>query len=384
MARMPIQTPDEAAPASAASILDTVFEGAAFGIAVWDVELCFVRVNPAFADFSGLAVGDHPGRAADTLMGEEVLAALRQVAESGHVQRGLGLPAARDEDDRSFEGSYFPVREGDRIVGVLGVHIDVTEQVRAIAAAEDEHKLVTQLQVSLMPDRLPAVPGADIASSFRAGSGGSEVGGDFFDVFRLGKPECWMVVIGDVCGKGAEAAALTALARYTLRAAAIQEGAEPAELLCQLNEAILRQHRDMRFLTGVCAFLEEKADGSGLRLTLCVAGHPPPLKVATDGTVSEVGGRGPLLGVWEDPTLTEEVLALRPGERIVLYTDGVIEAGAPGNELDVKGLTELLTGLPPQATAAQTVAAVEAGVADRVESPGRDDVAMLVVRAGSA
>ena len=76
------------------------------------------------------------------------------------------------------------------------------------------------------------------------------MGGDFFDVFRLGKPECWMVVIGDVCGKGAEAAALTALARYTLRAAAIQEGAEPAELLSQLNEAILRQHRDMRFLTG--------------------------------------------------------------------------------------------------------------------------------------
>lgn len=380
MARLPTESPEsERLGASAASILDTVFEGADFGIAVWDADLRFVRVNPAFAGFSGLAVGQHPGRRAEAVVGDEVVSALRQVAESGQVARGLGVPAAGG--DRSFEGSYFPVREGGRIVGVLGVHIEVTEQVRARAAAEDEHRLVTQLQVSLMPDRLPAVPGADIASSFRPAGGGSEVGGDFFDVFRMGKPECWMVVIGDVCGKGAEAAALTALARYTLRAAAIQEGAEPAELLSQLNEAILRQHRDMRFLTGVCAFLEASEDGDGLRLTMCVAGHPPPLRVAADGAVSQVGGSGVLLGVWDDPSLSEEVVELRPREQIVLYTDGVIEAGAPEDELGVGGLTELLAGLPLEATAAQTVATVEAAIADRGEGPARDDVAMLVVGA---
>ncbi len=380
MARVPTRTPEQPAEASAASILDTVFEGADFGIAVWDADLRFVRVNPAFADFSGLAVGKHPGRKAESLMGDEVLAALRLVTDSGEVQRGLGVPATND--DRSFEGSYFPVREDGRIVGVLGVHIEVTEQVRALAAAEDEHKLVTQLQVSLMPDRLPAIPGVEIVSSFSPASGGIEVGGDFFDVFRLGKPKCWMVVIGDVCGKGAEAAALTALARYTLRAAAIQEGAEPAELLAQLNEAILRQHRDMRFLTTVCAFLEPSERGPGQRLTLCVAGHPPPLKVAAGGSVSQVGGSGALLGVWDEPSLSEEVVELQPGELLVLYTDGVIEAGAPEDELGVRGLTELLEGLSEEASAAQTVAAVEAGIADRGEGSARDDVAMLVVRAG--
>ena len=380
MARLPTESPESVQlGASAASILDTVFEGADFGIAVWDSDLRFVRVNPAFAGFSGLAVGQHPGRKADAVVGEEVVSALRQVAESGQVARGLGVPAAGG--DRSFEGSYFPVREGGRIVGVLGVHIEVTEQVRAREAAEDEHRLVAQLQVSLMPDRLPAVPGADIASSFRPAGGGREVSGDFFDVFRLGKPECWMVVIGDVCGKGAEAAALTALARYTLRAAAIQEGPEPAELLTQLNEAILRQHRDMRFLTSVCAFLEAAENGDGLRLTMCVAGHPPPLRVAAGGVVSEVGGSGVLLGIWDEPSLSEEVVELRHGEQIVLYTDGVIEAGVPANEMGVHGLTDVLAGLSPGGTAAQTVAAVEAAVGERGEGPARDDVAMLVVRA---
>ena len=382
MARLPTESPDQPLDASAASILDTVFEGADFGIAVWDSDLRFVRVNPAFAGFSGLAVGQHPGRKAEAVMGGEVVSTLRQVAESGQVQRGLGVPAAGG--DRSFEGSYFPVRESGRVVGVLGVHIDVTEQVRARAAAEDKNRLVTQLQVSLMPDRLPAVPGADIASSFRPAGGGGEVGGDFFDVFRLGRPECWMVVIGDVCGKGAEAAALTALARYTLRAAAIQEGAEPAELLSQLNEAILRQHRDMRFVTGVCSFLEASEDADGLRLTMCVAGHPPPLRIAADGAVSQVGGGGVLLGVWDDPSLSEEVVELRPGERIVLYTDGVIEAGAPKDELGVNGLAGLLEGSSPAASAAQTVTAIEAAVEAHATGSSRDDVAMLVVRASES
>jgi len=381
MARLPTESPDQPLDASAASILDTVFEGADFGIAVWDSDLRFVRVNPAFAGFSGLPVSQHPGRKAEAVVGEEVLSALRTVAGSGQVQRGLGVPAAGG--DRSFEGSYFPVHESGRVVGVLGVHIDVTEQVRARAAAADERRLVTQLQVSLMPDSLPAVPGADLASCFKPATGGSEVSGDFFDVFRLGRPECWMVVIGDVCGKGAEAAALTALARYTLRAAAIQEGAEPAELLSQLNEAILRQHPDMRFVTGVCAFLEASEDADGLRLTMCVAGHPPPLRVGGDGAISRVGGSGVLLGIWDDPSLSEEMVELRPGEKIVLYTDGVIEAGAPADELGVDGLTEVLAGLPADSTAAQTVSAVEAAVQDRGGGPARDDVAMLVVRASA-
>ena len=169
------------------------------------------------------------------------------------------------------------------------------------AELAQEHRIATQLQVSLMPERLPEVPGMDIASGFRPAGEGHEIGGDFYDVFECSKTS-WMVVIGDVCGKGAEAAALTALARYTLRAAAIQEGAEPATLLTQLNEAILRQRNDMRFVSAVCAFVDLE-EGHGARVQVCVAGHLPPLRVDDDdGAVTPIaGGGGAVLGIWDEP-----------------------------------------------------------------------------------
>jgi len=289
------------------------------------------------------------------------------------------------EGDRYYTFTAVPVPgPAGHTAGVLVVGQETTETVRSRRALEreleDEHRIVTQLQVSLMPDRLPKVPGTDIASCFRPAGDGHEIGGDFFDVFPMG-PECWMMVIGDVCGKGAEAAALTALARYTLRAAAIQEGAEPAKLLDQLNEAVVRQREDTRFLTAVCAFLSvgENGDG-GLRVTLAVAGHPPPLQVGATGEVTKVGGRGALIGVWETvPDLEEEVVELGPGERLVLYTDGVVEAGAPGVELGDQGLAELLTATAGQ-TASATVAAIERAVMSSTKAPPRDDIAVLVVR----
>jgi serine phosphatase RsbU (regulator of sigma subunit) len=217
-----------------------------------------------------------------------------------------------------------------------------------------------------------------MASAFRPAGDGHEIGGDFFDVFPMG-PECWMMVIGDVCGKGAEAAALTALARYTLRAAAIQEGAEPAELLVQLNEAVMLQRDDTRFLTAVCAFLESGGSDGGLRITLSVAGHPSPLKVSAAGVATKVGGLGALIGVWDAPDLREEVIHLRQGERLVLYTDGVVEAGAPSAELGDEGLAQLLADTAGQSAAA-TVAAIEEAVLSREKAAPRDDLAVLVVR----
>ena len=268
--------------------------------------------------------------------------------------------------------------------GVLAVGQEVTDSVRRRRELEqelcEEHRIATELQVSLMPDRLPAVPGADVASGFRPAGDGHEIGGDFFDVFELAD-ECWLLVIGDVCGKGAEAASLTALARYTLRAAAIQDGGDPVRLLARLNEALLRQRDDMRFLTCVCALLEP-ADGGALRLTVCVAGHPPPLKVDGGGGVSRVGPPGALIGAWEDPKLEAEVIELLPGERLVLYTDGVVEAGAPHHGLSEEGLVELLREAPGQSSAA-TVRAIEAAVAGGAGGPPRDDVAVLVLRADS-
>ena len=509
---------------SPTALLDSLFEGADFGLALLDADLRFMRLNTAMARINGLRVEDHIGRTAVELLPalpDTATEASRRVLETGVAVHDLEVvaPVREAGPPHTFECSYFPVIEDGGVSGVWTAVREVTEERRAGAAEvrlagelaeqrvisqevfarapagmlllwgpeltiraynrqlvedlpargeisgrrlvdafpearelaegvpeavlgrgetlhfddvplafggegaldgnrhyrftavpvpgadgaaagvlivghdttsavrrqqaleqelEEEHRIATQLQVSLMPDRLPAVPGADIVSSFRPAGDGHEIGGDFFDVFPMG-PECWMLVIGDVCGKGAEAAALTALARYTLRAAAIQEGAEPATLLAQLNEAILRQRADTRFLTVVCAFLEAGENGSGLKITLCVAGHPPPLRVGADGTVTPVGGQGALLGVWEVADLDEEVVHLGVGERLVLYTDGVLEAGAPEAELGEDGLAALLatTG---RGSAAATVASIEGAVIARGDASPRDDIAVLVVR----
>ncbi len=318
-------------------------------------------------------------------LAEQLPEAVLERGESVHFE-DVPLAFGGDEaleGNRHYTFTALPVPGADgEATGVLVVGQETTDAVRHRRALErdleDEHRIATQLQVSLMPDRMPNVPGADIASAFRPAGDGHEIGGDFFDVFPMG-PKCWMMVIGDVCGKGAEAAALTALARYTLRAAAIQEGAEPAELLVQLNEAVMRQRDDTSFLTAVCAFLESgRCEDGGLRITLSVAGHPSPLKVSAEGVTTKVGGRGALIGVWDAPDLREEVIHLRPGERLVLYTDGVVEAGAPAAELGDEGLVELLadtTGHSARATAA----AIEAAALSRDKGPPRDDVAVLVV-----
>ena len=508
-----------------AALLDSLFEGAEFGLAVLDADLRFLRLNAAMAVMSGLPPADHVGRTLAELvpaLGDSATDSARQVVQTGRAVRDLRMSAAPGADGgpRTLSWSFYPVSEDGEVTGVWASVRDVTDERRAdqaeqrlitelaeqrvisnevfarapagmlllwepdlvvraynrqavqqlpdrgeltgrrvselfpearelaeavpdavigrgetlhfedvplafggeraldgnrhytftavpvpgagsaVAAGvlivgqettdavrerrelerelESEHRIATQLQVSLMPDRLPVVPGADIASAFRPAGDGHEIGGDFFDVFPMG-PECWMLVIGDVCGKGAEAAALTALARYTLRAAAIQEGAEPAELLAQLNEAIMRQRDDTRFLTAVCAFLEAGENGDGLRVTLAVAGHPPPLRAGADGTVTEVGSRGMLLGIWDSPELPEEVVHLGAGERLVFYTDGVVEAGAPRNEMGEAGLAEVVS-TAASGTAASTVAAIEGAVLARSSSTPRDDIAVLVLR----
>ena len=336
-------------------------------------ELTGRRIGEAFPEMQPLA--------------EQVREAVLGRGESTHFEdvplAFSGPEAVEGNRYYTFTAAPVPGAHGEA-AGVLVVGQETTDAVRRRKELEqeleDEHRIATQLQVSLMPDRLPSVPGADVAAGFRPAGNGHEIGGDFFDVFPSA-PGCWMMVIGDVCGKGAEAAALTALARYTLRAAAIQEGAEPAELLAQLNEAVVRQRDDGRFLTAVCAFLEEGEAGDGrLKVTLSVAGHPPPLKVGADGAVTKVGGRGGLIGVWETvPDLLEEIVDLGPGDRLVLYTDGVVEAGVPDAELGEDGLAQLLASTTGQ-TAAATVAAIEGAALASTSAPPRDDIAVLVVR----
>ncbi|HWT24989.1 MAG TPA: PAS domain-containing protein, partial [Solirubrobacteraceae bacterium] len=215
--------------------------------------------------------------------------------------------------------------------------------------AERSH-IAHTLRASLLPPRLPAVPGVRVASRFHAAGSAHQVGGDFYDLFPLADGR-FVLVIGDVCGKGAEAAAVTALARYTIRGSTLREDS-PARLLSLLSEALLRQDVG-GFCSVLCARLEP-ADG-GLGMVMASGGHPLPLLLRARGTAGEVGNLGTLLGVIEDPELPEFTHTLAPGETMLFYTDGVSEAGAPERLMEPAELVEL--ALPWADWGAEAVAA---------------------------
>ena len=234
--------------------------------------------------------------------------------------------------------------------------------------------IASTLQQSLLPAELPEIPGIEAAARFRPTGAGTEVGGDFYDLFATGD-RGWTVVMGDVCGKGPDAAAVTALARYTLRAAAMRERL-PSRSLSLLNEALLRQRDDRRFCTVAYAYLEPLDDGA--RVGFASGGHPLPLLVRPDGEVEPIGAPGTLLGVLPDPSFEDRAVSLAPGDALVFYTDGVIESRGADGSLDEARLAELLTscaGLGADAIAAAVEAAALSSHDQR-----RDDIAVLVLR----
>jgi PAS domain S-box-containing protein len=234
------------------------------------------------------------------------------------------------------------------------------------------------LQRSLVPARLPHVPGFEVAARYHAVGEDAEVGGDFLDVFET-EAGVWAAVIGDVSGKGADAAAVTALARYTVRAVAVH-GRRASAVLRELNDAILRHELDERFCTAIFARLRGgDADGDGARVQLAVGGHPLPLLVRADGTVREVGVPGTALGIAPGPRLADREVELAPGDKLVLVTDGVVEAHVGGRMLGADGLRELLSGCG-ELDALATGERIELAVVGDGAEP-RDDVAVLVVRA---
>jgi anti-sigma regulatory factor (Ser/Thr protein kinase) len=190
----------------------------------------------------------------------------------------------------------------------------------------------------------------------------------------------WDVVVGDVCGKGAEAATTTALARYTLRAAAIHSDT-PSAVLRVLDEVLRRDPGDTPFLTAV--YVRLRREGDGFSGTVCCAGHPRPVLVAANGDVRAVGEPGSLLGVLSDPDLVDVRLRLDAGDTLVLYTDGVIEArSARGVPFGDDRLLALLA-----ATYDRPLAQIPRLVEAAADDPGRqepDDLAVLAVRVEAA
>jgi GAF domain-containing protein len=239
---------------------------------------------------------------------------------------------------------------------------------------EERSRIARTLQRSLLPPRLPEIPGIEVAARYRAAGEGTEVGGDFYDVFGLGKG-AWAVMIGDVCGKGTEAAAVTGLARHTLRTAAMTEW-RPRRVLLTLNDALVRDEID-EYCTA--AFARLVWVGAHVRVTLACAGHPPPLFMRADGGVGVAGQPGTLLGVFPDPELATAVLDLQPGDALLFYTDGVTESRRPGAGLSEEALHALLAGRTGDSAEQIADAVEEAAVAAQPGGP-RDDIALVCLR----
>ncbi|MER8039534.1 SpoIIE family protein phosphatase [Streptomyces hydrogenans] len=240
-----------------------------------------------------------------------------------------------------------------------------------------ERNAISQsLQRSLLPPELPKIPGVEVDVIYRAAGEGNEVGGDFYDVFPI-RDDVYGFAIGDVCGTGPEAAAVTGLARHALRLLA-REGFGGPAVLERLNAAILDEGARSRFLTLLYGELRPQPDGSALLKVVC-AGHPLPLRLRPDGTVTPAAEPQPLLGVMDDLELYEETFTLDPGDVLLCVTDGVTERREGTRMLGDDGLADALrtcTGLTAGAVGGRILRAVERFA----HAPASDDMAILTMR----
>jgi phosphoserine phosphatase RsbU/P len=308
------------------------------------------------------------------------------IADPEHLDliRRLGLRsvviAALKARGRTFGTLSLASAESVRLFDHADVQL--AEELAARAGmAIDNARLYTErsriahtLQVKLLPERLPDIPGALLAARYRAAGELNEVGGDFYDVFQRSPTE-WALVVGDVSGKGAEAAAVTALARYTLRAAALED-APPSGALERLNAAMLYDDTS-QFATVVIAYLSA-GPGSSLDLRVALAGHPAPAIVRRDGRVEMAGRYGTMAGLRPDVDVHDVAVRLDAGEVLLLYTDGVTEAGPRHTPFGEPGLVSVLTGLAGRSPQ-EVVDAVEQAVVAAQPGDPRDDIALLAI-----
>ncbi|GAA2123787.1 SpoIIE family protein phosphatase [Actinomadura napierensis] len=273
--------------------------------------------------------------------------------------------------------------------------IELAEELsRRAALAVDNARLFSAqtamssaLQRSLLPPGIPEIPGLEVAVVYEPAGEGSEVGGDFYDVFesgvRPGGPQPasrWRFAIGDVCGTGPEAAAVTGLARHALRILAAEDMSVPA-VLTRLNRLILGEGERGRLLTLLHGEIAARRRRDGVTIRLTSAGHPLPLVLDPEGGVREAASPQPLLGVFDGVEFHTDTVELRRGEVLLCVTDGVTERRSGSRLLgDGHGLERLLagcTGLSAGAVAAR----IQRAVRDFGPEPSNDDVALIVLRA---
>jgi PAS domain S-box-containing protein len=344
--------------------------------------------------FAPEIIGPHPaarvvrGGEAEmaTEMSEEYLGTTTRNAEHLGIVRALGFT------------SYMcvPLTARGRTLGALslvsagsgrrfGAHdLELAEEVaRRAALAIDNARLYAErdyvaraLQSSLLPPALPRVPGVRYAARYRAAGVGTEVGGDFYDVFQSGR-SAWWFVVGDVSGKGARAAGIAGLARHTLRAVAM-ERRTPKRVLAALHETLAQGEGQGEFCTVATALLRPDPSGGAARLIVACAGHPPPIIRRANGTVEVGECKGPLLGVkLRNSTFVQQAIRLEPGDTVVLYTDGIIESHHRNQEQF--GEARLLEAIAKAANGPDDVAdAILAAVRAHGPAEARDDLALVV------
>jgi phosphoserine phosphatase RsbU/P len=235
--------------------------------------------------------------------------------------------------------------------------------------------LAKTLQQSLLPPATVEIPGIEIATLYEPVGKGNLVGGDFYDVFRPREDE-WAVVVGDVCGKGVEAAAVTSLVRYTIRAIAMQ-GSAPEIVLRSTNAAMLMEDTDERFCTA--AFVRLRPSQGSCVISVASAGNPLPLVIRGGREIEPLGEVGVPLGLFANPEVRTSESVLYPGDTLVLFTDGVTDSGGDAKALGSQGVSELLLEAAG-ASAKEIVRRVQA-LLNRVDvTERRDDCALVALK----
>jgi PAS domain S-box-containing protein len=358
-------------------------------------EACQPLVDRLGKEFSPAPAGPHPaasvvrgGRAEFSAdMSDELLRSITRNEEHYNVVRALEFT------------SYMcvPLTARGRILGAMTLvsagsgrrytaeDLALAEEfARRAALVLDNARLYSErdhvaraLQASLLPPSLPEIPGVEIAARYVAAGEGNEVGGDFYDVFQA-RRNSWCFTIGDVAGKGPEAAAVAGLARHTLRAAALH-ARRPKQMLRTLHEALMRDEASADRFCTVCCGLLRRAD-AGVELALSCAGHPLPILARSAGGVETIDCRGTLVGLADPVRLQDQAVQLAPGDVAVLYTDGATEAHRRPDDLFGEERLAQVIG--------ESVARTADEIADRILSAvvafgppePRDDIAILVLK----
>ncbi len=335
----------------------------------------------------------------DELDPEQGLGLVRRTGKSSlytEIPDHLLVEAAVDEEHLALLRAVgmravliVPMKARSRTIGALTMvsaesgrtfdqgDLEFAEQIaeRAALAVEnarlysERSEVARTLQDSLLPEALPEIPGWEIAALYRPAGHGNEVGGDFYDVWEVG--EEWLVMIGDVTGKGVGAAALTSLVRHTARAASDFDR-RPTQILTHVDAA-LRRRPDLSVCTALCLRLSFEQG------VLAAGGHPLPLRLNSDG-VTQLGRPGTLLGAFPGASRPETSFAMRPGETLVAITDGVTDTvGKDGERFGMERLRQALHDVrdrPPTVIRRQVLTALE----DFQVGPQADDTAIVVMR----